>query len=157
MNFYTISGIGVVFLILSVVIYFLVFPEKREFPNTTASENIGFANRIFDSNRTLMPKIEDFDNFKYNGYDISTPLNIYTSNSPSFNPYSKTASTSVDPNTTLNSTIVAEDKEVDTAVPINRSNDSIEDTPSTLTGLNGNIESSIRESMVKSELRKIRK
>jgi hypothetical protein len=151
---------GTLFILITVVLFFLVFSEKREYPNTAARESVDFLTSIFDNNRTLMPKIEDFDNFKYSGYDIKSPMFTYTSDQQSSNPYNKVASANINLDATLNSTIVAEDKAVaavEAALPVNESNNDIEDTTASLTGINGNTEAAIRESMVKSELRRIRR
>ena len=157
MNMKALFGLAVVVTIIGVLVYFFVFAEKRDLPNNTARENIAFASSIFDSNRSYTEKIQDFDNFKYSGFDVKSPTYTYTNFKTSSNPYN-TSSMGIDPIVSLNSTIQPEDVAVDTvgaAVPTNPIND--EDLTPSLSGLNANIESTIRESMVKSELRRMRK
>lgn len=158
MNMNATLGLAVVFIIIGVLVYLFVFSEKRDFPNTTARENIDFATSIFDSNKPYTEKIQDFDSWKYSGFDVKSPIYTYTNSKTVSNPYNKSSSTGVDPVVSLNSTIQPEDVAVDTveaAIPTSTMND--EDLTPSLSGLNANIESTIRESMVRSELRRMRK
>ncbi len=157
MNMIAMFGLAGVLIFIGVLVYVFVFAEKRDFPNNTASENIAFATSIFDGNRSYTEKIQDFDNWKYSGFDVKSPTYTYTNSKTSSNPYDKSSSTSADPTVSLNATIQPEDVAVDTvgaAIPTNAIND--EDLTPSLSGLNANIESTIRESMVKSELRRTR-
>jgi len=158
MNMIAMFGLAGVLIFIGVLVYVFVLAEKRDFPNNTASENIAFATSIFDGNRSYTEKIQDFDNWKYSGFDVKSPTYTYTNSKTSSNPYNKSSSTSADPAVSLNSTIQPEDVAVDTvgaSIPTNAIND--EDLTPSLSGLNANIESTIRESMVKSELRRMRK
>jgi hypothetical protein len=158
MNMNAMIGLAFALLFIGVLIYVFVIAEKRDFPNNTARENIAFATSIFDNNKSYTEKIQDYDIFKYSGFDVKSPIYTYTDSTKSSNPYLKKSSTAVDPIVSLNSTILPEDVAVDTveaAVPTNDIN--TEDLTPSLSGLNANIESTIRESMVKSELRRMRK
>ena len=89
-----------------------MFSENRNYPNNTARENIDFVSSNFDNNMTITKKIADFDIFKYSGFDLKSPLSTYTNSKTSSNPYNKTATTNVDPNLSLNSTISPGDSSV---------------------------------------------
>jgi hypothetical protein len=151
--------VGVIYGIYKGLLYFGVL-EGRTFPNVTTDMYISRANSEFDSNRTLSPKIEDFDAFKSKGYgDIDSSVS-YTRNKILNRPYSVIASTSINPGTVLNSTILPDDRAVETVqslAPINDMNNV--DVTASLSGINGSAEASIRESMLNStyELRKNRK
>jgi hypothetical protein len=153
-----ITILAVVVLVYNGLVYFGVI-EQRTFPNVTTDRYISHANSEFDSNRTLMPKIEDFDGFKSNGYNIDSSVS-YTNNKQTNRPYSRIASTSVDPNKILNSTILPDDRAVETVSSILPTNDMNNfDVNASLSGINGTAEASLRESMLNStyELRKYRK
>jgi len=158
MNMNAMFGLAIVLIFIGVLVYIFVIAEKRTFPNTTARENIAFATTTFDGNRSYTEKIQDYDIFKYSGFDVKSPIYTYTNSTASSNPYNKMSSTSADSTVSLNSTILPEDVAVDTvdaSVVTNQIND--QDLTPSLSGLNANIESTIRESMVKSELRRMRK
>jgi hypothetical protein len=158
MNMTVMFGVAGVVIIIGILIYVFVIAEKRDFPNNTARENIAFATAIFDNNKSYTEKIQDYDIFKYSGFDVKSPSYTYTNSKTSSNPYDKMSSTSANPDIALNSTIQPEDVAVDSvgaAVPTNDIN--TEDLTPSLSGLNANVESTIRESMVKSELRRMRK
>lgn len=149
--------IAVAILIYTGLVYFGII-EQRTFPNVTTDRYISHAISEFDSNRTLMPKKEEFDGFKNNGYNIDSSVS-YTNNKKTNRPYSRIASTSVNPDENLNSTILPDDRAVETvsALPLNDMNNV--DVNASLSGINGNAEASLRESMLNStyELRKYRK
>ena len=176
MNRNAMLGLALVLLVIGILVYVFVFYEKRDYPNNTARENIDFVSGNFDNNMSITQKIQDFDIFKYSGFDLKSPLSTYTNSKSSSNPYNKTAATNIDPNLSLNSTISPGDSNlsdnlispsdsnllddtpvdfVDAVLPMNNM-DSQDLTPS-LSGLNANTEATIRESMVKSELRRIRR
>jgi hypothetical protein len=157
MRIAAIIGFVTVLIIISAFIYVFVIAEKRSYPNNIAQENVNFVTSTFDNNRSTTSKIADFDIFKYSGFDIKNPLYTYTNKSKS-NPYDKVEATSSNPAESLNSTLLPDDiavEMVDAALPV--SNIGIEDTTPSLTGLNASTEASIRESMVKSELRRVRR
>jgi hypothetical protein len=131
--------------------------SKRTFPNTSTEGYISRANSEFDSNRTLMPKIEDFDPFKYNGYDVQAPAPPpYTNHKNLTKPYSVIVTNSEVLNTNLNPTILAEDKALETVSSVINATTNTIDGIASLSGINGTAEASLRESMVNStyELRK---
>lgn len=159
MNMNAMFGLAGVLIFIGLLVYVFVFAEKRDLPNNTASENIAFATSRFDGNRSYTEKIQDFDNWKYSGFDVKSPIYTYTNSKTSSNPYNKSSSTDADPTVSLNATIQPEDVDVavdtvEAAIPTNTIND--EDLTPSLSGLNANIESTIKESMVKSELRRMR-
>jgi hypothetical protein len=157
MRTYAIVGFILVLFIISAFVYVFVFAENRNYPNNTARENIDFVTSTFDNNMPTMSKIQDFDIFKYSGFDIKNPLYTYTNKSAS-NPYNKVATVSDNPTESLNSTLLPDDiavEMVEAALPVSGS--VMEDTTPSLTGLNASTEASIRESMVKSELRRVRR
>ena len=148
--------IGIV--VVAVLIYFFVSGEKRNYPNNTSRENIDFATKMFDSNRSSTLKIQDFDTFKYSGFDVKSPIYTYTTGSKSSNPYSKVSVPVVDPSLSLNSTILSGDVAVDTVgASMAVTKVASEELIPTLSGLNANTEASIRGSMVSSELRRMRR
>jgi len=160
MDMKAIFGLVLIILLIGVLIYVFVFAERREYPNNTARENIDFATKSFDDSLHSQRKIQDFDVFKYSGFDVKSPVYTYTNTKSAVtsNPYSKANSNGINPIVSLNSTIQPVDISVDTvgsALPVKPIIDG-EFAPS-LTGLNANIESTIRESMVKSELRRSRR
>lgn len=129
-------------------------PEKSEYTGNVPGEQISFLERIFDKNLTMMPKIEGFDTFKSYG-ELPIIGKLYTT-AKTVRPYSSTIASGEDPIKNLNNTIDIEDKDIDTVDSVDDStrNDKI---ISNLSGMNGGIEASLRESMVKSELRRLRR
>lgn len=153
-----IVGVLLVSVVISLLVYFFVFAEKRAYPNNTAQENLNFVTSTFDNTRPMTQKMEDFDVFKYSGFDIKSPVYTYTSKSSS-NPYNKVATTSVNPTESLNSTLLPDDiavETVDSALPVSEGPE-VEDVTPSLTGLNASTEASIRESMITGELRRFRR
>ena len=151
-----IKGAALFFLIgvVSFLVYLYMSPEKREYTGNVPGAQISFLEEIFDNNATMMPKIEGFDTFKSYG-ELPTLGKLYTT-SKTVRPYSSTVASSEDPVKNLNTTIDIEDKDIDTVSSID---DSLRDDKilSNLSGMNGGVEASIRQSMVKSELRRLRR
>ena len=132
-------------------------PEKSEYTGNVPGAQISFLEEIFDNNATMMPKIEGFDTFKSYG-ELPTLGKLYTT-SKAVRPYSSTVASSEDPVKNLNTTIDREDKDIDSVSSIDDSlrDDKILGNSSNLSGMNGGVEASIRQSMVKSELRRLRR
>ena len=153
-----IVGVLIVSVVISLLVYFFVFAEKRDYPNNTAQENLNFVTSTFDNTRPMTQKMEDFDVFKYSGFDIKSPVYTYTKKSTS-NPYNNVATTSVNPVESLNSTLLPDDiavETVDSSLPV-FGGPEVEDVTPSLTGLNASTEASIRESMITGELRRFRR
>ena len=153
-----IVGVLLVSVVISLLVYFFVFAEKRDYINNISQENLNFVTSSFDNNRSMTTKMQDFDTFKYSGFDIKSPGYTYTSKSSS-NPYNKVATTSVNPTESLNSTLLPDDiavEMVDSALPVSGGSE-VEDLTPSLTGLNASTEASIRESMITSDLRRFRR
>ena len=153
-----IGGAISVFIVIGILIYVFVLKENRDYKNNIAQENINFVSSNFDGNRAYTTKIEDFDIFKNNGYDVRGPVYTYTNSKSSSNPYGTVVSTNVDQGVSLNSTLLPDDiavEMVDAALPV--SGTDVEDSAPSLTGLNAGTEASIRESMVRGELRRMRR
>jgi hypothetical protein len=151
-----IKGAALFFLIgvVSFLVYLYMSPEKSEYTGNVPGAQISFLEEIFDNNATMMPKIEGFDTFKSYG-ELPTIGKLYTT-SKTVRPYGSTVASSEDPVKNLNTTIDIEDKDIDSVSSID---DSLRDDKiiSNLSGMNGGVEASIRQSMVKSELRRLRR
>jgi hypothetical protein len=151
-----IKGAALFFLIgvVSFLVYLYMSPEKSEYTGNVPGAQISFLEEIFDNNATMMPKIEGFDTFKSYG-ELPTLGKLYTT-SKVVRPYSSTVASNEDPVKNLNTTIDIEDKDIDSVSSID---DSLRDDKiiSNLSGMNGGVEASIRQSMVKSELRRLRR
>ena len=153
------KGGALLFLIgvLSYLVYKYMYPEKREYNGNIPGAQISFLNERFNENLTMMPKIEGFDTFKSYG-EMPVVGNLYTT-TKAVRPYSSIIESGRDPIENLNNTIDIADKDVDIAdssIDIT-AGDKILDTSSSLAGMNGGIEASIRASMVKPELRRLRR
>lgn len=152
------KGGALLFLIgvLSYLVYIYMYPEKREYNGNITGAQISFLNERFNENLTMMPKIEGFDTFKSYG-EMPVVGNLYTT-TKAVRPYSSIIESGRDPIENLNNTIDIADKDVDIVdSSIDTMGDKILDTSSSLTGMNGGIEASIRASMVKPELRRLRR
>ena len=142
--------------VLSYLVYIYMYPEKREYNGNIPAAQISFLNERFNENLTMMPKIEGFDTFKSYG-EMPVVGNLYTAKQK-VRPYSSIIASGRDPIETLNNTIDISDKDIDTVYSsIDTVGDKILDTSSSLAGMNGGIEASIRSSMVKPELRRLRR
>ena len=78
MNMNAMFGLAIALIFIGVLVYLFVIAEKRDFPNNTARENTAFATSIFDGNRSYTEKIQDFDNWKYSGFDVKIHTYTYT-------------------------------------------------------------------------------
>jgi hypothetical protein len=155
-----IKGVALFFLIgvVSLLIYVYMSPEKSEYTGNIPGEQISFLEEIFDKNSSMMPKIEGFDTFKSYYGELPIVGKLYTT-TKSVRPYSSTIESDKDLTKNLNATIDIEDKDIDITDSVNDStrNDKILDNSSSLSGMNGGMEASLRESMIKSELRRLRR
>lgn len=153
------KGAALLFLIgvLSYLIYVSMYPENRDYNGNIPGEQISFLSGRFNENVTMTPKIEGFDTFKSYG-ELPVVGKLYTT-TKAVRPYSSIIESGSDPTENLNNTIDIADKDIDIAdssIDVT-GEDKILDTSSSLSGMNGGIEASLRESMVKSELRRLRR
>jgi hypothetical protein len=146
--------------IISFLIYLYLSTEnteKREYKGNVPGEQISFLQQIFDNNLNMTSKIQDFDTFKSYG-ELPVAGKLYTTTKP-VKPYSATLALGEDIINNLNSNINA--GKITATQEDSSSKTSIEnknlDNSSSLSGMNGGIEASIRESMVKSELSRLRR
>jgi|694.fasta_scaffold50857_3 hypothetical protein len=145
--FKTIAAFGLLALLIGLV-YLYISPERRNYTGNVPGQQIAFLESIWNDRQTMMPKIEGFDSFKSYGEE---PIvgQLYTK-SKSDRPYRSVNSNNEDITKNLNTTIDIEDKNIDTV-------GAAIDTTASLSGINGGTESSLKESMVKPELRRLRR
>ena len=155
---YAIGGVLIASVVIGVLIYFFVFAEKRNYPNTTAQQNLNFLTETFEGTRPMTTRLQDFDVFKYSGYDVKSPLYTYTNNKSSSNPYNNIITSSANQSESLNATILPGDIAVEVTEPsFTTPAEAIEVSTPSLSGLNAGTEASIRESMIRTELRRLRR
>jgi len=157
MSKYTIGGFIVALLVIFALIFLFMNLEKNERTNRVTEENLKFITSTFDDTRSLTQKILDFDFFKYSkGYDVKAPIYTYTVAKKVSAPYTNVAATGAAPNEYLNNTLpTVTPAATSIGAPISEAQ--VVDTIPSLTGLNAGTEASIRESMVRSELRRVRR
>jgi hypothetical protein len=157
MSKYTIGGFIVALLVIFALIFLFMNLEKNERTNRVTEENLKFITSTFDDTRSLTQKILDFDFFKYSrGYDVKAPIYTYTVSKKVPAPYTNVAATGAAPNEYLNNTLpTVTPAATSIGAPISEAQ--VVDTIPSLTGLNAGTEASIRESMVRSELRRVRR
>ena len=160
MSKYTIGGFIVALLVIFALIFLFMNLEKNERTNRVTEENLKFITSTFDDTRSLTQKILDFDFFKYSkGYDVKAPIYTYTVAKKVSAPYTNVAATGAAPNEYLNNVLPTVPTVTPAATSIGApiSEAQVVDTIPSLTGLNAGTEASIRESMVRSELRRVRR